>query len=507
MKKIATICYAVTLLCGALFLASCSSPSSNSTPGSATITGTVFAAPVSSATVTVLNADGVAVATTVTSTDGTGAYSLDLLDSDLSGTLSFESAGGTFVDETTGETTTAGHLSAYVPAGSLTTGSSVNIDTISTIVSELVTSHGKTVDEAKTAVSAAFGYVADFSVAPVLSSGVYSGSTGTRRLTGLLSEVISQITYTTLKLAPEKQFDLLPVIAADLADNGKLDGLTLNGITLPADILTKTLKMLQTVSSKALTPSYKITYGYPMGTMGAQQGKTRFTLKITDHSDVPVTGLSLSLMPMMHMPTKMHGTPMEPVITEGPAGTYTCTGYYIMSTVMSSKAAGYWELQAKIGGMDGESAYFYPYVDMMGSYGQLSGTNDLISSGTGTATRTYYLFNDGLITDPTLTTMTLFIAAKESMSSYPAIASGNTVTLHDGNGDPWTISSVLVTASIDNWATSYTAVEGAVSGHWTIPTDIGLVSGTTNTILVSLTVDGELKTNGTATYATFTVTP
>ena len=244
--------------------------------------------------------------------------------------------------------------------------------------------------------------------------------------------------------------------------------------------------------------------------MGAQTGKTRFTLTITDPTGAtPATGLSssISLMPMMHMPTKMHGTPMDTTITEDAPGKYTCTAYYIMGTITSGKAAGYWELRVKIGSMAGESAYFYPYVGgMMGSYGQLLGTNDLISSGTGTATRTYYLFNDGLITDPTLTTLTLFIAAKESMDSYPAIASGDIVTLHDGNGDPWTIGSVLVTASIDNWATSYTAVEGA-RGHWTIPTGIGLISGVTNTVLVSLTVDGELKTTATTAYATFAVRP
>ena len=198
MKKVFPICFALILLSASLFIASCNSPRSNATDGFTTITGSVFAAPVSGADVTVLNADGAVIATAVTSIDGTGSYSISLLNSDLSGTLSFESTGGQFTDEATGLTTTAGRLVAYFPAGSLSSGSSVNIDTISTVVSELVTSHGETFDGAKTAVAAAFGYVADTSIASVISSEVYSGSTGTRRLSGLLSEVISQITYTTL---------------------------------------------------------------------------------------------------------------------------------------------------------------------------------------------------------------------------------------------------------------------------------------------------------------------
>ena len=71
-------------------------------------------------------------------------------------------------------------------------------------------------------------------------------------------------------------------------------------------------------------------------------------------------------------------------------------------------------------------------------------TDKILSNSTGTATeiRTYYLFNDGL-TSAMMGggyTFKLFIAAKESMMSMPAI--GNRSILHNETNSAWTISSI-----------------------------------------------------------------
>jgi hypothetical protein len=140
-------------------------------------------------------------------------------------------------------------------------------------------------------------------------------------------------------------------------------------------------------------------------------------------------------------------------------------------------------------------------------------TDKILSSSTGTATanRTYYLFNDGLASAMGSHTFKLFIAAKESMMSMPAIGTGS--TLHNETNSAWTISSMTVDASTDGSAW-LPATEGT-TGHWSIADLTGLMSGQTGTIYVRMSVNSEVKTadgmatstTGTNGYATFTVTP
>jgi len=517
MKKIISFISVSTFLLLMQFITACSSSSSDSagtSPAYATITGSVFAAPVSGATVTIMNAGGTALATAITKTDGT--YSVRLLASALSGTLLFESMGGTFVDEATSLTTTAGRLSATVPGGSVSSGGAVHIDTISTIVSKLVASYGKSMDDAKTAVAAACGFVPDPSVAPVLSSGTYTASSGNQRIAGLISEVISGLS-STLGLTPDQQFDLLEVIAEDLSD-GKLDGkngttaLFVNGKDLSTLNLLNTFESaLETASRVALSSSYKVVYSYPMGSMGANKGKTKFRLTITDPSGTtPIPGLMLMLMPMMHMPGHAHGAPVDSTIVDNGNGTYDCTIYYLMSTIMKGTAMGYWELQVMISDMmSTESVYFYPNVGMpMGDTvsATMIGTDLLYSDMTMTsAKRNYYLFNDGVISGAS-STLNLYIATQDIMMSYPAVSSAGTTTLHDENNAPWTITDVVVKAYSFDWGTEVTATDNT-KGHWSM-TNLGLSSGgTRTTIHVTLKVNGDIKTSNTLTYVDFAVTP
>jgi len=259
------------------------------------------------------------------------------------------------------------------------------------------------------------------------------------------------------------------------------------------------------------TTTYKVKY-IP-GMMPAVQGKSSFQIKVVNLSDgMPTTGLTLKLMPMMHMATMKHAAPVDVVTESATPGTYNCTVYYLMA---SGPGVGFWELKVMIGngmmGMGtGEAATFYPAVGMpMGPNTvrvTLKGQNDIISSMTSTEKRTYYLFRDGLATNST-TTLDLFIAAKESMMSYPAVSVGTVLSSPTG-----TVTSMTVEASSDGGANWITATDNT-KGHWSIPGLSGLVSGATSTIFVKLNVNGEAKTtdgnalSGTNDYATFIVTP
>jgi hypothetical protein len=209
------------------------------------------------------------------------------------------------------------------------------------------------------------------------------------------------------------------------------------------------------------------------------------------------------VMPMMHMSTTdMHATPGEMMaMEEGSTGIYDCKLYYVMGSGMDM---GYWELTVSI---DGESAYFYPAVGMpMGSTPlfKLFGSDpaDLIHDAMMgmNVTRPWYVFYDDLSSGMS-PTLSLFLAAKDSFSSFPAISSGGTTTLRDENNTPWSVNTVVIEAYSYDWVTKVTAIENG-EGYWSIP---NLISAGTNTIYVTLSVNSDLKTSGSLTYATFTI--
>jgi hypothetical protein len=486
----------------------------------------VFAAPVSGATVVVLNSSGTTTVAGPVSTADDGTYSINIPTSALANDLIISSNSGTFTDEATAAATSAGTLAAYVTGGALSTGATVNIDPSSTIIHAIVTGSSKTCGEANAIFNSAFGYTPDTSVAP--KNGPPSGQDTAQRLAGLRAAVFSQLTK-DLGFGPDRQFDLLAALSQDLADDGKLNGSagSVNGTNIPEDIqnkfecalvsfLSNTTANLTGLTADqigslpfakvALTNTYKVEY-LP-GMMAASQGKTAFKIRITNRSNgLPATGLTVSLMPMMHMAAMSHSTPVDVVTESATAGTYDSTIYYLMA---SGPGMGYWELKVMIGGMMGETATFYPNVGMsMGANtvrATLKGQNDIISSMTGTEKRSYYLFNEGLTGT---TGFNLFIAAKESMMSYPVVSGGT--TLHDETGAAWTVNPITVLASTDG--STWTAANDNTGGHWSVTGLSGLSSGVTGTIYVKLNINGEDKTtngnvaSGSNAYASFTVTP
>jgi hypothetical protein len=223
----------VLVVCLSIITFGCSS--SSSTPSTtASISGVVMAGPASCSSVTVKSVSGTVVAGPVT-TGTDGSYSISLPYSALSDVLIFEASGGTFYDEATATSgISMGRLTSYAVAGSLVSGSSVAIDPSTTIIQKLIAG-GKTKSAAENTFAAAFGYTPDNSIRPVFA-GMSSAATTSQRLAGLRAAAFSQLTK-DLSLTADKQFELINAIAADLADNGVLDGGSVVATkTLPADL-------------------------------------------------------------------------------------------------------------------------------------------------------------------------------------------------------------------------------------------------------------------------------
>jgi len=508
------------LIVATLFLlAGCGNSDSPSPEAKTTITGSVYAAPVAGATVVALNSNGTTTLAGPVITLSDGSYSLPIPTAALASDLIISATSGTFADEATSTDVTAGTLAAYVTGGSLTAGSAVYLDPSSTIVHGLVTcGSGTSVAGAMSMFGAAFGYTPDTSVAPQNpDSPLTDGSDAPRRLAGLRAAAFSRLAF-DLGLTPGQQFDLIKAMAKDLSD-GLADGLYIGaaievvpGINLPTDWKTRLGTALATMANVRLTDSYQITYMPGMGMMAPKTGKSKFQIRIVKRIDnTPATGLALKIKPLMHMVNGVnHSTPVD-IVSESTTtpGTYDCTAYYLMASGMSM---GFWDLKVDItDGTRTESAMFFPPVGMaMGTTtvrATLKGqASDLISSMTGTEKRSYYLFKDGLVTAST-TTFNMFIAAKQRMMSYPAVSIGSVLSSPTG-----TVTSMTVDASTDGGSSWVAALDNS-NGHWSVPGLTGLVSGTTGTIYVKMTVNGEDKTTdgnavaGANGYATFVVTP
>ncbi len=521
-----------------LGLAGCGSDS-DSLAGTS-ISGTVFAAAVEGASCVVKDTAGIVIAGPVM-TSADGRYSVNVPEANLTDDLTVVCNGGTFTDEATAATGQAATtLAAYVAGGTLGAGSSVHATPGSTIIHELVSGYGKTLADARTAFNSAFGYSPDHSIAPTDATNPGSDAGNDALLAGLRAAVFSQMT-SDMGLAAEQQFDLLAALAKDLSD-GALDGVDAAGqvniggdtnLPLSADIQNQFgTAMLNfragndatglandkigslPFAKTALSASYKVEY-IP-GMMAAMAGKSQFKIRVTDLvTDQPVAGAAVTLMPMMHMAAHNHSTPVDGVCAESSTvGTYDCTAYFLMaSSMMDGMSMGYWDLKVMIGGMMGESVSFYPSVMMtMGDTARadLKGVTDqAMNMMSMLEKRRYHLFKSSLGGVAGNHSFQLFIAARESMMSFPALSDG--VVFNGGETYELTASNIVVEVSTDGstWVTA-TADGG---GYWTAVGLTGLTSGTEGSIYVKLSVSGEQKTtngqaaDGSNDYATFTVIP
>ncbi len=523
----------------AILMTGCNSSSDSNT---ATITGTVFAAPIRNATCELQDTNQVSIIQDSFTTNAQGEYSVNIPTSRMSQDMILSCSGGTYTDEATGSTTSAGTLTAYVANGTIGDGDQIHATPESTIVQQLVSAHNMTLTAAQNAFNTAFNYNVDTSMAPTNAMNPAGNASDAQILAGLRAAAFSQLT-TDLNLNATQQFELLAALARDLSD-GQLDGQDAMGpimidgtlVTLPTDILNRfavaivnfrdsgndnsgltndklgTLPFARTV----LTTNYKVEY--LSSQMMTVEGQSQFQISVTDKSnDTAVTGITVTLMPMMHMSTMMHSTPAKGSCSENQLapGTYDCTVFYLMPSVMASGISmGYWDLHVMLG--MNETAHFYPTVMMaMGDTVRAdlrgSGSDQIMSMTGSTENRRYHIFYSGLTSN---NDFSVFIAARESMMSMPALISG--IELSSGTMYAFTPAAISVEMSLDgaNWATATTDN----FGYWKASL-VGLTATTTIPVYVKLMVSGEQKTtNGNAAdnitdpaltneYATFNVTP
>ena len=502
-----------------------------------TVNGSVFAAPVSSASVLAKDVSGNILAGPVT-TDANGQYSIEIKESDATREIIFESSNGTFTDEATGQSTTAGSLSAYANSG-VSAGTELHLTPSSTIMNQLINQHGMSYANAGTTFAAAFGYTPDNAIAPTDATAPMAGASTEQLQAGLHAATFSQLAN-NLQLTAAEQFQLFTALAQDLSD-GTLDGVDGSGdvnisgtaINLDASIQNQfsyaliafhqgngsNSGLLNTqlgdivAGNIATTSSYIVEYLPTM--MGPMEGKSSFKVRITDHAGTAQTGLAVSLMPMMYMESHMHSTPLGSVTNNGD-GTYDLEIYYLMgSSMMSGMSMGYWQIKVLVGGMMGEMAYFYP--DVMAAMGdtarailkgQATGT-DKIAGMTMDMPRPYTIFNEGVTGTTGNHDVSFFVAARETMMSYPSVNT-NTV-LNAGNAYELTVASITVEVSTD--ASNWTTANETANGHYAVTGLTDLTDGSAGEVYVRLSVNGEQKTTDSSSvsgmngYATFTVTP
>ncbi len=544
MKHVSTLSVWLTLAVIPLagFLTACGSSSNDEGTDTTTVTGSVTAAPVDGASVVARDTAGNTLAGPV-STAADGTYTLRIAKTSLASDLVLVSSGGTYTDEATGLNTTAGTLAAHIAGGSLPATGQVHMTPASTIVHDLVHTHGMSLNAAQSAFASAFGFGAETSLAPVDATNPPAGVSDARLLAGLRAAAFSQLTL-DLGLTTSGQFNLLTALAEDLAD-GRLDGVGGNGVVtvvastlLPADIQNRfgqamvgfhasahnntglSNDRIGTVpfAKLALSDHYKV--AYLSGMMGAMAGKTAFKLRVSNLADdTAAAGLSLSLMPMMYMASgMMHSSPIGGCSESATAGEYDCTVYYLMASAMSNGLSmGYWQLKVMIGGMMGESVTFSPAVMMaMGDTAKVTlrgqTGSDMIAGMAMAENRSYYLFKDGLGGMTGHHTLTLFAAAKESMMSYKAVSAGTVLNSGDA-AYALTVASMAVEISTDG--STWIDASNSGNGLWTATGITGLTDGTASNVYARLTINGEQKTTNGATpvgdgsndYGTFMLTP
>ena len=534
MKVCSLAPLALAVSCSISLLTGCSSSSSSS--NETAISGSIVAAPVNGAQVSVTDVNGNVVAGPV-GTNTQGVYALNIPNASLSQDLIVKSTGGTFMDEATGNDATAAEMYAYASANSVSSGSSLSATPGSTIIAKLVMNHNKTMTQAQEIFRNAFGYIPDTSVTPADAMTASTDASDAEKLSGFRAAAFSQLAM-DLGLSQNDQFAMFTALAKDLSDD-VLDGVDSSGIinigttgfNLQADIQNRfTLALINFKANTnnlsgldnaqignvpfakvALTNNYKIVYEQ-IGMMEAMAGKSTFKITVTNKSDdTPYAGAAPMLIPMMHMATRNHSTP-KPVISvvDETGGVYTVTVYYLMPSQMADgMSMGFWDLKFTVAG---EEAHFYPTVMMaMGDTLQvrLKGVSDTVMSMSGMVGRPYFIFKDSLTGGTGSYDFTVFIAARgDTMMSFPAVYQNSTLS---GNN----VDTITVEFSDDDGANWVTADDNG-DGTFT-RTGLSLLNAQEDQIRVRLTVnhngtnevkttDGLIEDAGVNDYQTFTVT-
>jgi len=538
----------------ALGLAGCNADSTTTT--NVTITGTAMSGLLDGATLNVYNDEGSLLAGPVDVTGG--AFSVAIPDSAFDDSIILETSDGSYVDEATGETVVISGegLSIAIRGTKLKNQGTVALTPESTILryaaenwsganaKELPTSAAATpqahlwhdIADAASTFESEFTWESDSSIAPVPASAASDTASDAEKLAGFRGAAFSQLA-TDLYDDPTQLMNLLKVLGQDLSD-GTLDGemvstnLKVNGTKITADLGPRYGQAMMNFLSNSrhlvgltvadietlpfgltyVTDSYIVTY--VEGSMSAASGITSFQITVTDHQGDAVSGLDLTLKPMMYMESHYHATPVESCSQSSTdTTTWDCVMYYFMPSAMSGVSMGIWQLDVKISNNGvKETATFFPEVSMSMSDDDLRAdlkgySTDKVGAWTGgSEKRSYYIFKYSASTSMAK----FFVAAKESQTAFPALIVGD--TWNSGTDYEMTVSSVTLKCRLNGASTWITAsTDGA--GHFTCM--VSLTSGDTNDVDVQLWVNGALKTTDGASavdgddtsYTTMALTP
>ncbi len=451
------------------------------------ITGSVFTPYVAGAQVEVTDIKGNAIAEPV-KTDSNGQFTIAIPDANLNDDLLFTATGGNYTNAITGkDNVESKRLATFAAANSLTETPVINLTAASTIIADITDS----IDDnatAKTYFETAFGYLPNISVLPIAANQENKIASAEAKLAGVRAAVFSQL-LTDFELAEDEQTNLLTAIAKDLSD-GTADGFSntapvqiINGTNLSTDIANRFSMALidfakdtdlnksgispgqvgvLAFNKKAVSKNYQFELTPQSKPM---KGKSVFDLKITDHSNAAVVGVTPTMQLWMYMSNHGHSNPHAGCTKTDAEGTSQCTAYFTMA---SGKGMGNWELTFSVGtGDNQEKARFFPSVGMpMGedtAWLPLYGTDSL-----------YLVYKNDVVKTDSGHTVKFFVATRKSMAEWPHLPA-ELVTLQAG-----TEESDLSDATSEG------------NGVWSINLE-GLTAGKSNTVYIKLSRNGETK--------------
>lgn len=261
------------------------------------------------------------------------------------------------------------------------------------------------------------------------------------------------------------------------------------------------------------------TYSFNLTLGEVNKGVANVLVTVTDNDGNALPDESVTVTPNMKMADlpdgsegMEHGTPFSAnsgALNED--GQFNTTAYFLMPSAMGDTPMGDWSIEVAF---EGESKTFDINVDMATSdVKKLIDEEDQIpkmAMDTDMANmemenRWYYLFERARMTMDDMNSFEVFIAAREDMLTYPAVAIGK--TLNEGvMGAALTITNVSVemcntindcAPQSINWV-SAAAVADQPGVYKAI--GLGLVGDDSDEVEVRLTVNDSLKTsNGTQT--------
>lgn len=251
-------------------------------------------------------------------------------------------------------------------------------------------------------------------------------------------------------------------------------------------------------------------YSVDVQVSDAEKGVAEVTVSVTGDF---VEGQSINVTPHMLMVSGMeHGTPFS--TNEGQLdanGQFKTTAYFLMPSNMPAAMGG-----AKMGDWSINVEYndvtenFPITVAMMGTDRKnLVGTlaDDAITHMGDSVARPYYLYDLGRMTMNNMNQFSVYIAARETLFDYNAVAVGETLT--GGTTDLGITEVVVKMCAADDCESNDASWKTAMAdtteiGKYTAM-DLGLQGDDTDEVQVSLSVNSTLKqTSDSIDYVTFT---